>query len=91
MKRRRAALPFACATLALAVGAAGRSAHAVERQAAAGAPECVWTGRRIASLLWRDDIDARMRRCESARGTDARRPGRGPRQPRPGHRRHGCA
>ena len=40
MKRRRAALPFACATLALAVGAAGRSAHAVERQAAAGAPEC---------------------------------------------------
>jgi hypothetical protein len=24
---------------------------------AAGAPECVWTGRRIVSLLWRDDID----------------------------------
>ena len=23
----------------------------------AGAPECVWTGRRIESLLWRDDID----------------------------------
>lgn len=22
----------------------------------AGAPECVWTGRRIASLLWRDDL-----------------------------------
>ena len=40
MKRRRATLPFACATLALAVGAAGRSAHATERFAAAGAPEC---------------------------------------------------
>jgi len=23
---------------------------------AAGAPECVWTGQRIASLLWRDDV-----------------------------------
>jgi hypothetical protein len=23
----------------------------------AGAPECVWTGRRIVSLLWRDDMD----------------------------------
>jgi hypothetical protein len=28
---------------------------------AAGAPECVWTGRRIASLLWRDDIDTARR------------------------------
>jgi hypothetical protein len=28
---------------------------------AAGAPECVWTGRRIASLLWRDDIDTANR------------------------------
>jgi hypothetical protein len=27
----------------------------------AGAPECVWTGRRIASLLWRDDIDTAHR------------------------------
>lgn len=27
----------------------------------AGAPECVWTGRRIASLLWRDDIDTANR------------------------------
>ncbi|MGV1014181.1 MAG: hypothetical protein ACOYB4_04355 [Methyloceanibacter sp.] len=27
----------------------------------AGAPECVWTGRRIASLLWRDDIDTAAR------------------------------
>jgi hypothetical protein len=26
-----------------------------------GAPECVWTGRRIASLLWRDDIDTARR------------------------------
>ena len=28
---------------------------------AAGAPECVWTGRRIASLLWRDDVDTANR------------------------------
>jgi len=27
----------------------------------AGAGECVWTGRRIASLLWRDDIDTANR------------------------------
>lgn len=27
----------------------------------AGAPECVWTGRRITSLLWRDDIDTARR------------------------------
>jgi len=27
----------------------------------AGAPECVWTGRRIASLLWRDDVDTARR------------------------------
>jgi hypothetical protein len=30
----------------------------------AGAPECVWTGRRIASLLWRDDIDTARRYME---------------------------
>jgi hypothetical protein len=27
----------------------------------AGLPECVWTGRRIASLLWRDDVDTAKR------------------------------
>ena len=27
----------------------------------AGAPECVWTGQRIESLLWRDDIDTARR------------------------------
>jgi hypothetical protein len=27
----------------------------------AGAAECVWTGRRIASLLWRDDVDTARR------------------------------
>jgi hypothetical protein len=27
----------------------------------AGAPECVWTGRRIVSLLWRDDIETAQR------------------------------
>ncbi|HEX2449000.1 MAG TPA: hypothetical protein VHK26_12595, partial [Methyloceanibacter sp.] len=30
----------------------------------AGAPECVWTGRRVASLLWRDDIDTARRYIE---------------------------
>lgn len=30
----------------------------------AGLPECVWTGRRIASLLWRDDIDTARRHLE---------------------------
>jgi hypothetical protein len=30
----------------------------------AGAPECVWTGRRIVSLLWRDDIDTAHRYIE---------------------------
>ena len=28
---------------------------------AAGAPECVWTGQRIASLLWRDDLGTASR------------------------------
>jgi hypothetical protein len=28
---------------------------------AAGTAECVWTGRRVASLLWRDDIDTARR------------------------------
>ena len=27
----------------------------------AGAPECVWTGRRIVSLLWRDDVHTARR------------------------------
>jgi hypothetical protein len=27
----------------------------------AGVPECVWTGRRIVSLLWRDDMDTARR------------------------------
>jgi hypothetical protein len=27
----------------------------------AGSAECVWTGRRIASLLWRDDVDTARR------------------------------
>jgi hypothetical protein len=36
-------------------------AAAVGLPSGAGAPECVWTGRRIASLLWRDDIDTARR------------------------------
>jgi hypothetical protein len=28
---------------------------------AAGQPECVWLGRRIVSLLWRDDLDTAFR------------------------------
>lgn len=34
---------------------------AVKLPRSAGAAECVWTGRRIASLLWRDDIDTANR------------------------------
>ncbi|MFS8038031.1 hypothetical protein ACI7BZ_13915 [Xanthobacter sp. AM11] len=30
----------------------------------AGLPECVWTGRRIATLLWRDDIDTARRHLD---------------------------
>jgi len=34
---------------------------ATKLSSSAGAAECVWTGRRIASLLWRDDIDTARR------------------------------
>ena len=34
---------------------------AIKLPRSAGAAECVWTGRRIASLLWRDDIDTARR------------------------------
>jgi hypothetical protein len=30
----------------------------------AGQPECVWTGRRVVSLLWRDDLDTALRQLE---------------------------
>jgi len=30
----------------------------------AGLPECVWTGRRIAALLWNDDIDTARRHLD---------------------------
>ncbi|MBS7542643.1 hypothetical protein [Ancylobacter oerskovii] len=30
----------------------------------AGLPECVWSGRRIAMLLWRDDVDTAKRHME---------------------------
>lgn len=33
-------------------------------QGPAGQPECVWTGRRIVSLLWRDDLDTASRQRE---------------------------
>jgi hypothetical protein len=31
---------------------------------AAGQPECVWTGRRVVNLLWRDDLDTALRQLE---------------------------
>jgi hypothetical protein len=34
---------------------------AAKLSSSAGTPECVWTGRRIASLLWRDDVDTARR------------------------------
>jgi hypothetical protein len=30
----------------------------------AGNPECVWLGRRVVSLLWRDDLDTAMRHLD---------------------------
>lgn len=39
-------------------------AEAAKLPGAAGLPECVWTGRRIATLLWRDDIDTARRHLE---------------------------
>ena len=30
----------------------------------AGNPECVWLGRRVVSLLWRDDIDTAFRHLD---------------------------
>jgi hypothetical protein len=34
---------------------------AAKLSSSAGSAECVWTGRRITSLLWRDDIDTAQR------------------------------
>jgi hypothetical protein len=31
---------------------------------AAGQPECMWTGRRVVNLLWRDDLDTALRQLE---------------------------
>jgi hypothetical protein len=31
---------------------------------AAGQPECLWAGRRVVSLLWRDDLDTALRQLE---------------------------
>jgi len=36
--------------------------HAV--QGAAGNPECVWLGRRVVTLLWRDDLDTAFRHLD---------------------------
>src|SRR3984957_4058864 len=30
----------------------------------AGTPECVWLGRRVVSLLWRDDLDTAFRHLD---------------------------
>ena len=39
-------------------------AEAAKLPGNAGLPECVWSGRRIAMLLWRDDIDTARRHIE---------------------------
>ncbi|MFK8251201.1 hypothetical protein [Ancylobacter terrae] len=39
-------------------------AEAAKLPGNAGLPECVWGGRRIAMLLWRDDIDTARRHME---------------------------
>jgi hypothetical protein len=36
--------------------------HAI--QGAAGNPECVWLGRRVVTLLWRDDLDTAFRHLD---------------------------
>lgn len=41
--------------------AAQEFAEAAKLLKTAGRPECVWAGRRITSLLWRDDIDTAKR------------------------------
>jgi hypothetical protein len=33
-------------------------------QGSAGNPECVWLGRRVVTLLWRDDIDTALRHLD---------------------------
>jgi hypothetical protein len=33
-------------------------------QGGAGQPECVWLGRRVVSLLWRDDLDTAFRHLD---------------------------
>lgn len=38
--------------------------EAAKLEGTAGLPECVWTGRRIAALLWRDDIDTARRHLD---------------------------
>lgn len=35
-----------------------------ELTGAAGNPECVWLGRRVVSLLWRDDLDTAFRHLD---------------------------
>jgi len=39
-------------------------AEAAKLPGNAGLPECVWSGRRITMLLWRDDIDTARRHME---------------------------
>jgi hypothetical protein len=39
-------------------------AEAAKLPGNAGLPECVWSGRRIAMLLWRDDVDTARRHME---------------------------
>lgn len=39
-------------------------AEAAKLPGAAGKAECVWLGRRIVSLLWRDDVDTARRQIE---------------------------
>jgi len=51
---------------------AGKNGHKVDEFAeaqrilggASGNPECVWLGRRVVSLLWRDDLDTAFRHLD---------------------------
>ena len=39
----------------------------------AGNPECVWLGRRVVSLMWRDDLDTAFRHLAAPAATSRRR------------------
>src|ERR1700732_1355441 len=59
--------PFAALLIASAILGFAPSALAEDPKPAekpAGNPECVWLGRRVVGLLWRDDLDTAFRHLD---------------------------